>query len=180
VRVHRGPAGLLGGVEQAGQVGVVLGLRVERGEGLGGRWDLPEALADEEDAVRVHVPAGLPQRAGEPVEHMRRAHAQHQVVVAVRHVRAGVALVQREPVGEAAVGGGVGGPLQGEGADVDAVGVPVGIVGERLHRPGTRPAAEIEDARGRPPVGAAQEPVDVDPRNGRGDRVVRVRDAAEP
>ena len=145
----------------------------------GGRRDLPEALADQQDAVGVDVPAGQLQRPGEPVERVCRPDAQHQVVVAVGHVRPGVALVQGEPVGEAALRRRRR-RVQGVRAEVDAVGVPVGVVGEGLHRPGRLPAAEVEDAGRRLPVRPAQEPVDVDAEDRRRDRVMRVRDAAEP
>lgn len=144
--VHRGPAGLFGGVDQAGEVGEVVRSRVERGQCLGGWRDLPEFLAEEKDAVGVHVPAGLPERPGESIEHVCRPDAQHQVVVAVGHVAAGVALVQREPVGQSALFGSGHGAFQSVPADVDAVGVPVGVVGQSLQRPGSFATAEVEDA----------------------------------
>jgi len=128
----------------------------------------------------MHVPTGQFQRPGESAERVCRTDAQHQVVVAVRHVRPGVALVQRQPVGEAAFDRGGLGAFEGVPADVDAVRVTVGVVREGLQRPRRLPAAEVENAGRRLPVRPAQEPVDVDPEDRCRDRMVRVRDAAEP
>jgi hypothetical protein len=146
----------------------------------GGRRGLPEAFADQQDAVGPHVLTGQPESVGEAAEGVAGPDAQHQVVVAVGHVGPGIALVQDEPVGQAARGRGGLRAFEGVRVDVDAVGVPVGVVGEGLQRPRGLAAAEVEDPGRRLPVRPAQEPVDVDTGDRGRDRVVRVGDAAEP
>jgi len=58
--------------------------------------------------------------------------------------------------------------------------VTVGVVGQGLQCPRSLPTAEVENTCRRLPVRPAQEPVDVDTEDRGRDRVVRVRDAAEP
>jgi hypothetical protein len=65
-------------------------------------------------------------------------------------------LVQREPVSQAAAVRSRRGAFQRVRADVDAVRVPVGALGEGLYSPDRLPTAQIQDAGRRLPARPAQ------------------------